>query len=315
MQKSDKIYVAGHRGMVGSAVCRKLAKEGYENVVTRTRKELDLTDGTAVRSFFESEKPDVVVLAAAKVGGIHANSTYKGEFIYENLAIELNIIEYARKSGTQRLVFLGSTCIYPRECPQPIKEDYLLTSPLEPTNDAYAIAKIAGLKMCEAYREQYGLLYHSVMPTNLYGSGDNYHPENSHVLPALIRRFHEAKEANAPEVVMWGSGTPKREFLYSDDAASAIFHMLNMEDPPNLVNIGTGKEVTIRELAEKVAATVGYEGKIIQDTSKPDGMMRKVTDVTRLHQTGWHASIDLDEGLKQTYQSFLKEKEKGTLRG
>jgi len=314
MDKTDKIYVAGHRGMVGSAVCRKLASDGYTNVVTRTRKELDLTDGAAVAAFFAQEKPDVVVLAAAKVGGIHANNTYKGEFIYENLAIELNIIHSAWQHGVKRLVFLGSTCIYPRDCPQPIKEDYLLTGPLEATNDAYAIAKISGLKMCEAYRQQYGVCYHSVMPTNLYGPGDNYHPQNSHVLPALIRRFHEAKENGVAEVVLWGTGTPRREFLHADDAASGIIHLLSLEDPPNLVNIGTGEDVTIRELADKVAATVGYEGKIVQDTSKPDGTMRKVTDVTRLHATGWKASISLDEGLKRTYASFLAESQAGALR-
>lgn len=300
--------------MVGSAMVRRLEAAGFTNILTRTRAELDLTDATAVDAFYAAEKPDVVIIAAAKVGGIHANNTYPAEFLYDNLALELNLIHGAYRHGVKRLLFLGSTCIYPREAPQPIPEDSLLTSPLEPTNEAYALAKIAGLKMCAYYRKQYGVTFHSAMPTNLYGPGDNYHPEHSHVLPALIRRFHEAKEGGAPSVVMWGTGKPRREFLHVDDLADALLHLLELENPPDWVNAGTGTDLPIRELAEKVAAVVGYEGTIDHDLSKPDGTPRKLTDTTRLRSTGWSPSIDLDTGLAATYQDFLTRLQSGELR-
>lgn len=314
MKKSDKIFVAGHNGMVGSAIVRALQNAGYENLVLRAHKDLDLTSQTSTEDFFNAEKPDVAVIAAAKVGGILANSTYPAEFIEINLAIALNSIRAARKAGVKRLLFLGSTCIYPRMAPQPIPESALLTSELEKTNEAYAIAKIAGLKLCEYYRKQYGLCYHSAMPTNLYGPGDNYHKKNSHVLPALIRRFHEAKVSNAESVELWGTGTPLREFLHVDDLASACVHLLNLDNPPDLVNLGSGEEVSIRELAEIVAETVGFKGKIIRDETKPDGTPRKLCDTTLLRSLGWIPKYSIKDGVKSAYESFLSELESGKIR-
>ncbi len=314
MKKSDKIFVAGHNGMVGSAIVRALQNAGYENLVLRAHKDLDLTSQTSTEDFFNAQKPDVAVIAAAKVGGILANSTYPAEFIEINLAIALNSIRAARKAGVKRLLFLGSTCIYPRMAPQPIPESALLTSELEKTNEAYAIAKIAGLKLCEYYRKQYGLCYHSAMPTNLYGPGDNYHEKNSHVLPALIRRFHEAKVSNAESVELWGTGTPLREFLHVDDLASACVHLLNLDNPPDLVNLGSGEEVSIRELAEIVAETVGFKGKIIRDETKPDGTPRKLCDTTLLRSLGWSPKYSIKDGVKSAYESFLSELESGKIR-
>lgn len=314
MKKFDKIFVAGHNGMVGSAIVRALQNAGYENLVLRAHKDLDLTSQTSTEDFFNAEKPDVAVIAAAKVGGILANSTYPAEFIEINLAIALNSIRAARKAGVKRLLFLGSTCIYPRMAPQPIPESALLTSELEKTNEAYAIAKIAGLKLCEYYRKQYGLCYHSAMPTNLYGPGDNYHEKNSHVLPALIRRFHEAKVSNAESVELWGTGTPLREFLHVDDLASACVHLLNLDNPPDLVNLGSGEEVSIRELAEIVAETVGFKGKIIRDETKPDGTPRKLCDTTLLRSLGWSPKYSIKDGVKSAYESFLSELESGKIR-
>ncbi len=314
MDQNSKIYIAGHRGMVGSAVVRALRAKGFDNIVTRTRSELDLTDQAAVREFFETEKPDVAVIAAARVGGIHANSTYPAEFMFENLSIAQNSIDAAYRAGTRRLLFLGSTCIYPKFAEQPIKEESLLTSALEPTNEAYAIAKIAGLKMCEYYRRQYGVCYHSAMPTNLYGAGDNYHPQNSHVLPALIRRFHEAKENNTPEVAIWGTGTPLREFLHADDAADGILHLLELENPPEWVNLGCGTDISIGDLARLVKDAVGYAGEITFDTSKPDGTPRKLTDISRIKETGWAPKIPIEQGVALAYRSFLEEKAAGSLR-
>jgi GDP-L-fucose synthase len=300
--------------MVGSALVRRLEAEGFKNILTRTRQELDLTDASAVDTWLAEAKPEVMIIAAAKVGGIHANNTYPAEFLYENLALEMNLIHGAYRHGVKRVLFLGSTCIYPRMAPQPIPEDSLLTSELEKTNEAYALAKIAGLKMCEYYRRQYGVLFHSAMPTNLYGPGDNYHPDNSHVLPALIRRFHEAKENGSPSVTMWGTGTPRREFLHVDDLADALFHLLELENPPDWVNAGTGEDIPIKDLAYLVKEVVGYEGTIEHDLSKPDGTPRKLTDTTRLRSTGWAPSISLDEGLKTTYQDFLTNYASGDLR-
>lgn len=314
MDPSWKIYVSGHLGMVGSAIVRKLHEIGYEEVETATREELDLTDQTAVRRFYELEQPDAVIIAAAKVGGIGANSTYPADFLYENLAIAANQIQAAFEFGVKRLLFLGSSCIYPKHAPQPMLESCLLTSELEPTNEPYAIAKIAGLKLCQYYRKQYGVMYHSLMPTNLYGPGDSYHLENSHVLPALIRKFHEAKENGDPEVVIWGTGTPLREFLHVDDLADASVFLMDLENPPDWVNVGSGDEVSIRDLAETVKQTVGYEGQIVQDSSKPDGTPRKLLDNTLLNGLGWTRKIDLPTGIKRTYQSFLEELEAGTLR-
>jgi len=308
MQLNDKIYIAGHRGMVGGAISRRLKTLGYENLVTRSSAELDLRSQAAVNEFFSKEKPDYVFLAAAKVGGIHANNTYRAEFLYDNLMMETNIIHAAWKHGVKKLMFLGSSCIYPKMAPQPLQESSLLTGPLEPTNEPYAIAKIAGIKLCEAYRDQYGCNYISVMPTNLYGIGDNYHPENSHVLPALIRRFHEAKEAGQPSVTVWGSGTPKREFLFADDLAAACVFLMLHYDEKELVNIGTGEDLTIRELAETVKEVVCYEGDIVFDTSKPDGTPRKLMDVSKLHKLGWKHSVELKEGLVQAYADFLHKK-------
>lgn len=310
-----KIYLAGHRGMVGGAILRQLQASGEANIITRTHEELDLTDQAAVRAFMRVERPDVVILAAAKVGGILANNSYPADFIYENLMIEANVIHQAFAAGVMRLLQLGSSCIYPRAVPQPMREDALLTGVLEPTNEPYAIAKIAGIKLCESYNRQHGTDYRSVMPTNLYGPGDNFHPENSHVLPALIRRFHEAAQSGADEVVIWGSGTPRREFLHVDDMAAASLCVLDLpkadyeaNSQPMLshINVGSGTDISILELARKVAAITGYEGRILTDLSKPDGTPRKLMDVSRLTQMGWSARIGLDQGLAQTYQWFLE---------
>jgi GDP-L-fucose synthase len=314
MDKVSKIYVAGHRGMVGSAVVRALRADGFDHLVVRTRKELDLTDQAAVRGFFATERPDVVVVAAARVGGIHANDTYPADFISENLGIAYNAIAEAYNHGVQRLLFLGSTCIYPKLVEQPIKEDSLLAGPLEETNEAYAIAKIAGLKLCQFYRRQYGVCYHSAMPTNLYGPGDNYHPENAHVLPALIRRFHEAKVAALPEVVVWGSGKPLREFLYADDAAAGIVHLLKLENPLDWVNLGCGSDISIADLAHLIKDIVGYEGKIAFDASRPDGVSRKQTDISKISATGWEPKVSLEQGIAMAYRSFLDEHASGSLR-
>jgi len=311
VEKQAKIYVAGHRGMVGSAIYRKLTELGYTNIVTRTSKELDLRDQQAVKEFFESEKPEYVFLAAAKVGGIMANNTYRADFIYENLAIQNNVIHFAHENNVEKLMFLGSSCIYPKMAPQPLNEDSLLTGTLEYTNEPYAIAKIAGIKMVESYRLQYGDKYISVMPTNLYGINDNYHPQNSHVLPALIRRFHEAKEANAPSVTIWGSGTPLREFLYADDLADACVFLMENYDELQFINIGVGEDISIKELAETIQEVVGYKGKLEFDSSKPDGTPRKLMDVSKLHSLGWKHKINLKEGIALAYQDFLsKENEK-----
>ncbi len=314
IQKDSKIYVAGHRGMVGSAIVRQLQGLGYNNIVTRTHAELDLTNQAQVLSFFEQEKPDAVVLAAAKVGGIHANNTYPAQFIYENLMIQNNVIHSAHTVGVQDLLFLGSSCIYPKLAPQPMREDSLLTGVLECTNEPYAIAKIAGIKMCESYNRQYGRDYRSVMPTNLYGENDNFHPENSHVIPAMMRRFHEAKLAGDKHVIVWGTGTPMREFLYVDDMAAASIHVLlldkqvyeaNTQPMLSHINVGTGVDCTIRELAETMKRVVGFEGELIFDATKPDGTPRKLMDVSRLRNLGWVAEIDLKQGLEKTYQWFL----------
>jgi GDP-L-fucose synthase len=313
--KDKRIFVTGHQGMVGSALHRRLQAEGCPGIITRTRAELDLLNQAAVDAFFAAEKPGIVLVGAAKVGGIHANNTYPGEFIYDNLIIATTLIEAARKHGTGRLLFLGSSCIYPKHAPQPMTEDALLTSPLEPTNEAYAIAKIAGLKLCQYYRKQYGALFHSAMPTNLYGPNDNYHPQNSHVLPALIRRFHEAKERGDAEVVVWGTGSPKREFLHVDDLADACVFLLGLDDPPDWVNVGTGTDVTIRELAETVRDVTGFTGKLTWDASKPDGTPRKLLDVSRMRSLGWSARISLREGIERTYRDFLAELAAGRLRG
>jgi GDP-L-fucose synthase len=318
MKLEAKLYVAGHRGLVGSALMKNLAARGHGNFVTRTHAELDLTNQAAVEAFFATEKPDYVFLAAAKVGGIHANNTYPAEFIRDNLAIQTNLIHAAHMNGVQRLLFLGSSCIYPRLSPQPMKEEHLLTSELEPTNRPYALAKIAGIEQCWAYNRQYKTRFLAVMPTNLYGPGDNYHPENSHVIPALIRRFHEAKLAGAPSVTVWGSGTPRREFLYSEDMADACVHLMNLPDTqfdtllgqdrndglPPLVNIGVGHDLSIRELAETVKAVVGYPGELVFDASKPDGTPRKLMDVSRLQSMGWRAPTGFREGLVNAYQDF-----------
>ena len=309
-----KIFIAGHRGMVGSALVREARKRGGYEILTASRDELDLLDQASVAEWLEDHEPDQVIIAAAKVGGIHANSTYPAEFIYENLAIASNLIEGSRQSGVGRVLFLGSSCIYPKMAPQPMPEDCLLTSPLELTNEAYAIAKIAGLKMCQHYRDQYGLLYHSAMPTNLYGPGDNYHPENSHVIPAMIRRFHEAKERGHSDVTIWGSGTPRREFLHVDDLAEACFHLLDHESPPDWVNLGVGEDITILDLARTIAKTVGFEGEIKTDPSKPDGTPRKLLDVSLLNETGWIAKIAFEDGLKGAYQDFLATLKEGTAR-
>jgi GDP-L-fucose synthase len=310
-----KIFVAGHNGMVGAALVRRFQREPGVTLLLRSRRELDLTNQAAVGAFFAAEQPEVAIIAAAKVGGIHANRTYPAEFAFDNLAIATNTIHAAWRAGTRRLLFLGSSCIYPKHAPQPMPEECLLTSALEPTNEAYALAKIAGLKLCQYYRQQYGVLFHSAMPTNLYGPGDNYHPENSHVLPALIRRFHLAREAAQPEVSAWGTGSPRREFLHVDDLADACAFLLRLENPPDWINVGTGSDVTIRELTELVAAVTGYGGRIAWDATKPDGTPRKLMDVSRLSGLGWRARIGLREGLAQTYASFQAEQAAGTLRG
>lgn len=308
MEKHSKIFVAGHRGMVGSAIYRKLQKEGYQNLITRTSKELDLRDQQAVAAFFNEEKPEYVFLAAAKVGGIVANNTYRADFLYENLAIQNNVIHQSYVNGVNKLMFLGSSCIYPKLAPQPLKEEYLLTGLLEPTNEPYAIAKIAGIKMCDAYRDQYGCDFVSVMPTNLYGYNDNYHPENSHVLPALIRKFDEAKNNGSKEVTIWGTGSPMREFLFADDLADACYFLMENYSEPNLINIGTGEDLTIKDLALAVKETVGFEGELVFDTSKPDGTPRKLMDVSKLHDLGWKHQIGLQEGLRLAYQDYLSKK-------
>lgn len=309
-----KYYIAGHRGMVGSAIVRQLEAAGETNIVTRTHAELDLTNQLAARNFMQAERPDVVILAAAKVGGIHANNTYPAQFIYENLMIECNVIHQAFEAGVTRLLQLGSSCIYPKAVPQPMREDALLTDTLEPTNEPYALAKIAGIKLCESYNRQHGVDYRSVMPTNLYGPGDNFHPDNSHVMPALIRRFHEAVRDGLDEVVIWGSGTPRREFLHVDDMAAASLFVLNLskdiyaentEPMLSHINVGTGKDVSILELAQLVAKVTGYSGKISTDPRKPDGMMRKLMDVGRLDKMGWRARIELEQGLAETYEWYL----------
>ncbi|MEO5586025.1 MAG: GDP-L-fucose synthase [Flavobacteriales bacterium] len=306
MNQQDKIYIAGHRGMVGSAIVRRLQKDGYNNIVARTSSELDLKDQAAVRDFFRKEKPDHVVLAAAKVGGIQANNTYRAQFIYENLMIQSNVIHQAYENGVKRLLFLGSSCIYPKLAPQPLKEESLLTGLLEETNEPYAIAKIAGIKMVESYRRQYGCDYISAMPTNLYGPNDNYDLKNSHVMPALIRKFHTAKQEGSPNVEVWGTGSPMREFLHVDDLADACFYLLQNYHEELFVNIGTGTDLTIKALAELVQEIVGFEGELKWDSSKPDGTPRKLMDVSRLHSMGWKHKTELREGITEVYEAFKK---------
>jgi GDP-L-fucose synthase len=317
LQKSDKIYVAGHRGLVGSAIVRQLEARGFTNLLMRTHEELDLTNQAQVQGFFQQEKPDYVILAAAKVGGIHANNTYPADFIYQNIMIETNVINSAYENKVKRLLFLGSTCIYPKAVRQPMREDALLTDVLEPTNEPYALAKIAGIKLCESYNRQHGTDFRSVMPTNLYGINDNFHPENSHVIPALMQRFHQAKVNNDPEVVVWGTGNAMREFLYVDDMAQASLFVLelgkeaykdNTQPMLSHINVGMGKDITIREMAEKMRQVVGYKGKLTFDTTKPDGTPRKVIDVSRLQNMGWKYNVDLEEGLKKTYDYFVLDR-------
>lgn len=307
MEKNTKIYVAGHRGMVGSAIYRKLIATGHTNVITRTSSELDLRNQQDVADFFESEKPEYVFLAAAKVGGIVANNTYRADFLYENLSIQNNVIHQSYKTGVKKLMFLGSSCIYPKMAPQPLKEEYLLTGLLEETNEPYALAKIAGIKMADAYRAQYGCNFISVMPTNLYGYNDNYHPQNSHVLPALIRKFYEAKVNGATEVSIWGSGTPMREFLFADDLADACYFLMENYDEPDFLNIGTGHDITIKELALLIKEITGFEGELTFDSEKPDGTPRKLMDVSKLHALGWKHKTELEEGIRLAYQDFLSK--------
>jgi len=314
MDLDSKIYIAGHQGMVGSAVFRLLQKQGFRQLITRTRSELDLTNQAAVNDFFDQTEPDLVIMAAAKVGGIHANNTYPASFLYDNLAIASNTIHASFRAKTTQFLFLGSSCIYPKHAPQPLKESSLLSGRLEPTNEAYAIAKIAGLKLCEYYRKQYGVLFHSLMPTNLYGPGDNYHPQNSHLVPALIRRFHEAKLAGDNSVKIWGTGAPLRELMNVDDLADAVLHVLNLDNPPDLINAGTGVDHSIMEIAELVKTSVGFEGEIRTDPSKPDGTPQKLLDVSLLRNYGWSSKTPLDEGIKRTYERFLQELRSGTLR-
>jgi GDP-L-fucose synthase len=309
MKKTDKIYVAGHTGMVGSAIVNTLTDQGFTNLVHRSSKELDLRDQTAVENFFSQEKPNYVFLAAAKVGGIIANNTYRADFLYDNLAIVSNIIHAAHKNAVTKLLFLGSSCIYPKMAPQPIKEEYLLTGPLEETNEPYAIAKIAGIKLCETYRQQYGANFISVMPTNLYGKNDNYHPENSHVLPALIRRFNEAKEQGLNKVVIWGSGNPLREFLFADDLADACIFLMENYNEKEIINIGCGTDISIKELAELISEITGFTGELVFDTTKPDGTPRKLLDVTKLNTLGWHYKTGLKEGIRIAYRDFLQKHE------
>jgi GDP-L-fucose synthase len=313
MKKDGKIFIAGHRGMVGSAILRQLEKDNYQNLITRTSLELDLRDQQAVDKFFSEHKPEYVFLAAAKVGGIVANNTYRADFLYENLMIQANVIHSAYVHGVKKLMFLGSSCIYPKMAPQPMKEQYLLSGLLEPTNEPYAIAKIAGIKLCETYRDQYGCNFISVMPTNLYGYGDNYDLKNSHVLPALIRKFHEAKDTGKPFVEAWGTGLPKREFLFADDLAEACVYLMNNYDEKELVNIGTGEDLSIKELTEMVAEVVGFSGDIKWDADKPDGTPRKLMDVSKLHGRGWRHKTDLGAGLKMTYADFKENLNKYTI--
>lgn len=312
MDKDIKVYIAGHRGLVGSAIMREFEAQGYTNIVAKTHQELDLTDAIAVKEFFEAEKPDWVILAAAKVGGIHGNSTYPVDFMLDNLKIQNNIIENAYKNDVKKLLFLGSSCIYPRETPQPMKEEYLLSSYLEKTNEPYALAKICGIKLCDAYNRQYGTDYISVMPCNMYGLNDNYHSENAHVLPMLIRRFHEAKEAGLKEVVVWGTGTPRREFMYAGDLATAIIYLMENKSAKEIgefVNVGYGSDISILEIAEMIKKIVGFEGDLVLDKTKPDGTMLKLMDVSRLNALGWKAQMSLEEGLKIAYQDFLSNKD------
>ena len=309
MKTGDKVFVAGHRGMVGKALVRNLGSRGDVSVLTASRDQLDLIDQAAVHTFLQTERPDTVLIAAAKVGGIHANRTYPAEFIYENLMIASNLVHGAWLAGVSRLLFLGSSCIYPKMAPQPMPEDCLLTSTLEETNEAYAIAKIAGLKLCQHYRAQYGAMFHSVMPTNLYGPGDNYHPENSHVIPGIIRRFHEAKESGAESVTIWGTGKPRREFLHVDDLAAACIHLLSVDDPPDWINVGTGEDLSILELATLIAEVIGFRGDIQMDLSKPDGTPRKLMDVSRLRALGWQPTVKLREGLAAAYEDFISSGE------
>lgn len=310
MEKNAKIYVAGHRGLVGSSILRALDRAGYKNVVYRTHQELNLTDFQAVKNFFEQEKPEYVFLAAAKVGGIWANKTHKAEFIYENLQIQNSVIKNSYDNGVKKLLFLGSSCIYPRMCPQPIKEEYLLSGNLEETNDAYAIAKISGLMMCRAFRQQYGVDYISAMPTNLYGYNDNFDLETSHVLPALMRKVHEAKENNAPEVTIWGTGSVLREFLFVDDLADALVFLMNEYSGEEHVNVGTGTDVSIKELAQLISKVIGYNGKLVFDTSKPDGTPKKLLNVSKINSLGWKAATELEDGIRKTYEWYLKEYKK-----
>ncbi len=313
MRHDSRIFVAGHRGLVGSAILRRLERSGYRALLVRTREELDLEDQSAVDRFFEAEKPEYVFMAAAKVGGIWANATHPAEFIRNNLRIQLNLVDASYRAGVRKLLFLGSSCIYPKFAPQPMREEYLLTGELEPTNEPYAVAKIAGIKLCQSYNRQYGTNYVSVMPTNLYGPGDNFDLQSSHVLPALIRRLHEARISDVPEVVVWGSGTPRREFLHVDDMADACVHLMERYDGSEIVNVGVGEDVTIRELAEQVREVVGYRGRLVFDPAKPDGTPRKLLDVSRLTALGWTARIPLRQGIASTYQWFLDHT--GTLRG
>ncbi|MNU79755.1 GDP-L-fucose synthase [compost metagenome] len=308
MEKHDKIYIAGHNGMVGSSIVRKLQGEGFTNLITRSSKELNLINQSEVLAFFEENKPDYVFLAAAKVGGIQANNTYKGDFLYDNLMIQTNVIHAAQIHQVRKLLFLGSSCIYPKFAQQPISEDSLLTGSLEPTNEPYAIAKIAGIKLCDAYRDQHGSNFISAMPTNLYGPNDNYDLSNSHVLPAMIRKFHEAKTGNGKEVVVWGTGKPMREFLYVDDLADACYFLMENYNDPGAINVGTGSDITIEDLAHLVKKIVGFEGEIVFDTSKPDGTPKKQLDVSKINGLGWKAKIDLEEGIKQSYSSFLNNR-------
>ncbi len=310
MNKDAKIYIAGHRGLVGSAIYRKLMKDGYTNLVVRTSKELDLRDKGQVDRFFEEEKPEFVFVAAAKVGGIVANNEFPADFIRDNLMIQTNVIDAAYRNQVEKLLFLGSTCIYPKLAPQPLKEEYLLTGPLEPTNDAYALAKIAGIKMCQSYNKQYGTNYISAMPTNLYGENDNFDLQSSHVMPALIRKFHEAKLSNQSSVEVWGTGTPKREFLYSDDLADACVYLMNHYNEDEIINIGVGQDVSIKELAETVQRVVGFEGELKFDTTKPDGTPRKLVDTTKINQLGWKANVELEDGIRKAYDWFLNNTDK-----
>ena len=305
LKQDSKIYVAGHRGMCGSAIVRELRSRGWCNIVARTRAELDLLDQRAVYRFLEEQRPEVVVMAAARVGGIHANNSFRADFIYENLGVELNLVHGAHRAGVEHVMFLGSSCIYPRDCPQPMREEYLLTGPLEKTNEPYAIAKIAGIKLCEAYNAQYGRDYSSVMPTNLYGPNDNYDLQNAHVLPALLRKAHEAKVRGDPELVVWGSGNPRREFLYVDDLAAAVVHLMTLAERPQVVNIGYGEDISIRELAETICDVIGFDGGLTFDASKPDGTPRKLLDSSRIRELGWTPTTHLREGVRRAYEDFV----------